>query len=280
MQHLDEGTIHAWIDGELSPEQVSEVEAHASTCPECAAMVAEARGLVAAATRILTALDDLPGGVIPSVPDIAPAQVVRRRWYQRTDLRAAAALLFVAGASLLVVRLGTDADSPRAMLETGDKGQTAQAVTAETTGTGSAEVAQKSVADAASESPAATAPTVAESPATKPSASRTGLRRAAATSTFAGPTGQSMQAKVMADARPSEIRARDETQEDHDAGAQHQHVLHRAPSALVATNGSRRSVPAGGSIVPRNSPCLLFATITPTAPCAFARAAMSLNVTS
>jgi len=211
MQHLDEGTIHAWIDGELSPEQVSEVEAHASTCPECAAMVAEARGLVAAATRILTALDDLPGGVIPSVPDIAPAQVVRRRWYQRTDLRAAAAVLFVAGASLLVLRRGTDADSSRAMLATADKSQAAP-VAVQTPRAGSAEVAQKSIADAASESPAATAPTVAQSPATKPLASRESSRRAAATSTFTEPTGQSLQAKVMPEARPSAIRARDETQ--------------------------------------------------------------------
>ena len=80
MQHLDEGTIHAWIDGELSPEQGDEITAHVAECPECAAMVAEARGLVAASTRILTALDDVPGVVIQSIPDIASAQTVRRRW--------------------------------------------------------------------------------------------------------------------------------------------------------------------------------------------------------
>lgn len=97
MQHPDEGTIHAWIDGQLSPEQGSEITTHAAGCAECAAMVAEARGLVAASTRILTALDDVPRGVIPGVPDIAPAQIARRHWYQRTDLRAAAALLFVVG---------------------------------------------------------------------------------------------------------------------------------------------------------------------------------------
>ena len=28
MQHLDEGTIHAWIDGELPPDEASRVEAH------------------------------------------------------------------------------------------------------------------------------------------------------------------------------------------------------------------------------------------------------------
>ena len=126
MQHLDEGTIHAWIDGELSPDEANDVTAHASACPECAVMVAEARGLVAASTRILNALDDVPGGVMPSVPDIAPAQTSRRRWYQRTDVRAAAALLLMAGTSLVVVQRGvdtSDTSASRAMLATDDKGQ-------------------------------------------------------------------------------------------------------------------------------------------------------------
>jgi hypothetical protein len=155
MQHLDEGTIHAWIDGELSPEQASEIETHVAGCRECAAMVAEARGLVAASTRILTALDDVPGGVVPSVPDIAPAQSVRRRWYQRTDLRAAAALLFVAGASLLVTRKGTDTATTRAMIATVDKSQSAPVAGAEKAAAGSAQAAQEVMSDAATTAPVA-----------------------------------------------------------------------------------------------------------------------------
>ncbi|MDP9176450.1 MAG: carboxypeptidase-like regulatory domain-containing protein [Gemmatimonadota bacterium] len=158
MQHPDEGTIHAWIDGELSPEQASEIETHVADCPECGAMVAEARGLVAASTRILTALDDVPEGVIPSVPDIAPAQIARRRWYQRTDLRAAAALLFVAGGSLLVVRQGVDTESTRAMIATTDKGRPAPAVGSEAAATSPAEATQQVMADATTSSSAATAP--------------------------------------------------------------------------------------------------------------------------
>jgi anti-sigma factor RsiW len=30
MQHPDEGTIHAWLDGALSPEEAARVEAHAN----------------------------------------------------------------------------------------------------------------------------------------------------------------------------------------------------------------------------------------------------------
>ena len=65
MQHLDEGTVHGWLDGALSPEEARRVEEHVAVCAECAAMVAEARGLIAASSRILGALDAVPGGVVP-----------------------------------------------------------------------------------------------------------------------------------------------------------------------------------------------------------------------
>jgi anti-sigma factor RsiW len=65
MQHLDEGTIHAWLDGALDAEESARVDRHAAECATCAAAVAEARGLVAGASRILGALDHVPGGVVP-----------------------------------------------------------------------------------------------------------------------------------------------------------------------------------------------------------------------
>src|SRR2546426_12174679 len=104
MQYLDEGMIHAWLDGELPPPDAEQIEAHARECAECAQRVAEARGLIAASTRILNSLDNVPSGVVPSAATpIAPART--RRWYDRTDLRAAAAVLFVAGASLVALRV-------------------------------------------------------------------------------------------------------------------------------------------------------------------------------
>jgi hypothetical protein len=111
MQHLDEGTIHAWLDGELPAAEAEKMAVHASECAECGALVAEARGLIAASTRILTALDNVPAGVMPSGSDVSdkPAAsggtTFRRHWYDRTDLRAAAALLFVAGVSLVAVKV-------------------------------------------------------------------------------------------------------------------------------------------------------------------------------
>jgi anti-sigma factor RsiW len=96
MQHLDEGTIHSWLDGALTPDEAASVEAHVAECAECRAKVAEARGFIAGASRILTALDDVPSGVVPVAQ---PARRVNRKF-----LRAAAVVLVVATGGLLVMR--------------------------------------------------------------------------------------------------------------------------------------------------------------------------------
>src|SRR5687768_1148612 len=77
MNHLDEGTIHAWLDGALDAAESREIETHVASCAACSAAVAEARGLIAGASRILSALDDVPAGVIPGGAPAAP-QGVRR----------------------------------------------------------------------------------------------------------------------------------------------------------------------------------------------------------
>lgn len=114
MQHLDEGTIHAWLDGALPPDEAARVEAHVAECAECAAKVAEARGFIAASSRILTALDDVPRWVIPASS--------RRQRINRIWLQAAAVLLVVATGSLLVVRnRPADKTQPRAAVVTAPK---------------------------------------------------------------------------------------------------------------------------------------------------------------
>ena len=55
--HLDEGVVHAWLDGALVEDAAGEVAAHAAACESCAARVAEARGLIAGASRVLGVLD-------------------------------------------------------------------------------------------------------------------------------------------------------------------------------------------------------------------------------
>jgi anti-sigma factor RsiW len=119
MQHPDEGTIHSWLDGALSAEEVARVEAHVKECPECAAAVAEARGFIAASSRILTALDNAPRGVIPAA---APKKRV-----DPIVWRVAATLLVVAGGTFVVLRNG-GREAPIFVINNADSGS--RAVTA------------------------------------------------------------------------------------------------------------------------------------------------------
>jgi hypothetical protein len=106
--HLDEGTIHAWLDGALDAEEASRVERHAAECAACAAAVAEARGLVAGASRILTALDGVPAGVVPRTTTAGGGPSARRSrslWttLHLTPARAAAAAVVVLAAGTALV---------------------------------------------------------------------------------------------------------------------------------------------------------------------------------
>jgi hypothetical protein len=103
MQHPDEGMIHAWIDGALDAETVRDLETHLASCEECARMAAEARGLVAASSRILTALDNVPARVIPVAGGHAKPGPVIPRWRTPFWMRTAAAVVIVAGVSALVL---------------------------------------------------------------------------------------------------------------------------------------------------------------------------------
>jgi putative zinc finger protein len=127
MQHLDEGTIHAWLDGALTADEAADVGRHASECAECAALVAEARGLVAGASRILSSLDDVPG-VMPGAGDggrgaaatIASIETRRRQqrrrfWSRPAAIAAAASVVLMAGSALVLKKSGgpTTLSAPR-----------------------------------------------------------------------------------------------------------------------------------------------------------------------
>lgn len=109
MQHLDEGTIHAWLDGGLPEREAAAVAEHVAQCRECAALVAEARGMIAAAGNIVAALDTVRGGVIPISAAAGAGQRSLWRRLRLTPARAAlAATLLIAVASLLTVRGGRE----------------------------------------------------------------------------------------------------------------------------------------------------------------------------
>lgn len=112
MQHPDEGTIHTWLDEALPDEEARAIETHVASCAPCAALVAEARGLSARASRILGALDDVPGSVVPTRAR-AP-RTVQAPWWRRPAVAAAAAMAIVAtGTTMAVTRDWGSRSSPR-----------------------------------------------------------------------------------------------------------------------------------------------------------------------
>jgi hypothetical protein len=99
--------IHAWLDGELGVEEAERVARLAAEDPEWAAAVAEARGLVAASSRIVSALDVIPGGVVPAGTRAAgsPAgsrSAAKPRYMVRPWMRMAAGVVLVVGTATVV----------------------------------------------------------------------------------------------------------------------------------------------------------------------------------
>lgn len=109
--HIDEGAIHAWLDGALAPDESARIERHVAVCDSCAALVSEARGLVAASSRIMSSLDSVPGDVIPGGASADPLARLRahraataRRWWRQPQFLAAASLVFLAGTGTVIWR--------------------------------------------------------------------------------------------------------------------------------------------------------------------------------
>src|ERR671923_128330 len=53
MSHADDGTLHAYLDGELSALEAARLEAHLAECAPCRARLAEERDVLNRASRIL-----------------------------------------------------------------------------------------------------------------------------------------------------------------------------------------------------------------------------------
>jgi hypothetical protein len=105
-EHPDEGTIHAWLDDALDGPASAQVAMHLADCPACATAVAEARGLIAGASRVVRALDsdaDATGAPAWGAP-VGPTAESSSLWrlLRVTPARAAiaASLIVVAGIAL------------------------------------------------------------------------------------------------------------------------------------------------------------------------------------
>ena len=99
VSHVDEGTLHAFLDGELPAGERAQVESHLVECAACRNRLTEERGLIERADRLLT-LAALPTGHTHRPPPApAPVQSSRRRprFAVPAAWAASIALAFVTG---------------------------------------------------------------------------------------------------------------------------------------------------------------------------------------
>ena len=99
MSHTDDGTLHAYLDGELSAREAVELEQHVAACADCRARLDEARALIKRAGNLL-ALAAPPQGALPPWPVAAP----RRSGRGGVPLAWAATVVLALGAAWYVGR--------------------------------------------------------------------------------------------------------------------------------------------------------------------------------
>src|SRR6185503_16924831 len=94
MSHVDEGTLHAYLDGELPSGERAALESHLAQCATCRAQLAEERALLERATALL-------GSTRPAERAVPPFEQVRRAprrpWHMRTGFAWAASLVLAVG---------------------------------------------------------------------------------------------------------------------------------------------------------------------------------------
>ena len=96
MSHVDDGTLHAYLDGELAPAEAQGVDAHLAQCPACRGRVEEERALISRAGELL-ALAAPPERAVPPfrAGDVRPLK--RLWWRARLPLAWAATVILALG---------------------------------------------------------------------------------------------------------------------------------------------------------------------------------------
>jgi anti-sigma factor RsiW len=76
MSHLDEGTLHALLDGELETTEVAEIQAHLGSCSACGLRLREVKEFLAEADRLIASVElgAQPVGARPSAQREAAAR--------------------------------------------------------------------------------------------------------------------------------------------------------------------------------------------------------------
>ena len=110
MSHVDEGTLHAYLDGELPSAERAGVEAHLAQCAPCRAGLEEARALLERASTLL-------GSVRPPERAIPPFEALRRAprrspWHVRTPFAWAASIALALGIGYYLRTPGAGGPAP------------------------------------------------------------------------------------------------------------------------------------------------------------------------
>jgi Putative zinc-finger len=113
MSHVDDGTLHAYLDGELSPPEAQAVEAHVAQCPACRTRLEEERALIARAGELLAQAAPPERELPPFRPgDVKPP--ARLWWQVRTPLAWAATIALALGIGTYVGKRGVPPLEPTA----------------------------------------------------------------------------------------------------------------------------------------------------------------------
>ena len=92
MSHLDEGMIHALLDGEIPSAELPPIQAHLGACPECRARLAEEQELLETSDRLIELIEVPAAGATSAAKPVSPAHPIRSR-----NLAWAATVVLAAG---------------------------------------------------------------------------------------------------------------------------------------------------------------------------------------
>jgi len=93
MSHVDDGTLHAYLDGELLPVERARLEAHVAECAACRSRLEEERALIERASNLL-GLAQPPERSAPPLHSLRPPRLA---WRLRVPLAWAATVVLALG---------------------------------------------------------------------------------------------------------------------------------------------------------------------------------------
>src|SRR5687768_12876511 len=106
MSHVDEGALHAYLDGELPHAERAALEAHVAQCAPCHAKLADERALTERAGQLL-ALAAPADRAAPPLQQLSN-RPVRRAWHVRTPVAWAASVVLALIVGYSLRESGTD----------------------------------------------------------------------------------------------------------------------------------------------------------------------------